>query len=284
MRFVIWGDSKGKDNGINKKVFNSIMSRICNLEPKPEFMVMLGDTVKGSLDEDIFINQLINLNSIINKYTPGMHLLPVIGNHEVNIEPQDDRCEKILSEFYNNLNPISSLKNYNNTVYCKDFDDIRIIVLNSHHPHEIHQVCDSQLSWLENITSDCSKKKLLFVHSPLFPTGAHIGHCLDLYPDKRDKFLNTIEKCNINLIFCGHEHNYSRRVIKSTGSNSNTDGILQVITGGAGEKLHDKYKSKKDVIIPPIAVFHFLIADYDKHKLKITAVSTNGKILDSFQI
>lgn len=281
MRFVIWGDSKGKDNGINKKVLNLIMSKISKLEPKPEFMIMLGDTVKGSLDEETFINQLTDLNSIINKYTPRICLLPVIGNHEVNIAPQDDRYEKILSQFYNTLNPISSLMNYNNTVYCKDFDDIRIIVLNSHHPDEIHQVCDSQLSWLEDITADCKKTKLLFVHSPLFPTGAHIGHCLDMYPEKRDKFLNTIDKCHIDLIFCGHEHNYSRRIIRST---DNSNGILQIITGGAGEKLRDKYKSKKDVIISPIAQFHFLIADYDNHSIKISALSTKGKVLDSFQI
>lgn len=281
MRFVIWGDSKGKENGINKKVLNCIMKRISKLNPKPEFMIMLGDTVKGSLDEEILKNQLIDLNNLINKYTPEIKLLPVIGNHEVNIIPTDDRFEKIVSKFYCDLNPTSYLKNYNNTVYCKDFNNLRIIVLNSHHPNEIHQICDSQLSWLENIASDCSKKKLLFVHSPLFPTGAHMGHCLDLYPEQRDAFLKTLEQLNIDIIFCGHEHNYSRRIIRT---NSNDTGILQIITGGAGEKLRDKYKSKKNVIIPPIAAFHFLVADYNENSLEISAISIKGKILDSFKV
>lgn len=283
MRFIIWGDSKGKENGINKKVLTCIMNRISKLDPKPDFMVMLGDTVKGSLNEELFNNQLIDLNNIINKYTPEIKLLPVIGNHEVNIMPEDDHFEKIVSNFYCQLNPTSSLKNYNNTVYFKDFNNIRIIVLNSHHPNEIHQICASQLSWLENITSDCNKKKLLFVHSPLFPTGAHIGHCLDQYPEKRNTLLKTLEKCNIDIVFCGHEHNYSRRIIKTNYDNSNT-GIYQIITGGVGEKLRDKYKSKKDVVVPPIAQFHFLVADYIENKLKICAISSKGKILDSFTI
>ncbi|HCW54203.1 MAG TPA: calcineurin [Clostridium sp.] len=281
MRFIIWGDSKGKENGINKKVLNAIMNRISKLDPKPEFMVMLGDTVKGSLDKELLKKQLVDLNNIINRYTPGITLLPVIGNHEVNIMPEDDRFEKVISNFYCNLNPLSSLESYNNTVYCKDFDNIRIIVLNSHHPNEIHQICDSQLSWLENIASDCSKKKLLFVHSPLFPTGAHIGHCLDQYPEKRNALLKTLENSNIDLVFCGHEHNYSRRIIKT---NYDNNGIYQIITGGAGEKLNDKYKSNNDVIIPPIAKFHFLLADYTKNKLEISAISIKGKTLDSFII
>ena len=282
MRFVIWGDSKGKDNGINKKVLNAIMSRISKLNPKPEFMVMLGDTVKGSLNKELLKKQLVDLNNIINRYTPGITLLPVIGNHEVNIMPKDDEFEKVVLNFYCNLNPLSSLKTYNNTVYCKDFNNIRIIVLNSHHPNEIHQICDSQLSWLEQITADCTKKKLLFIHSPLFPTGAHIDHCLDLYPEKRDALLETLKKAKIDIIFCGHEHNYSRRII--TSNYDTTDGIFQIITGGAGEKLRDKYKSKKNVLVPPIAKFHFLVCDYNENILKISAVSTKVKILDSFKI
>ncbi|NME84135.1 calcineurin [Clostridium sp. SM-530-WT-3G] len=284
MRFIIWGDSKGKENGINKKILNCIMNRISKLEPKPKFMIMLGDTVKGSLNEEVFTHQLIDLNDIINKYIPEIKLLPVIGNHEANIIPKDDRFERIISNFYCNLNPTSSLKDYNNTVYFKDFDNLRIIILNSHHPNEIHQICVSQLSWLENITSDCSKKKLLFVHSPLFPTGAHIGHCLDQYPEKRNALLKTLENSNIDIVFCGHEHNYSRRIIKTNCDNNNNNGIYQIITGGAGEKLKDKYKSKNGVIIPPIAKFHFLLADYTKNKLEISAISINGKILDSFII
>ena len=282
LRFVIWGDSKGKNKGINKKVLNSIMLNISKLEPKPEFMVMLGDTVKGGLNEDLLLNQLYDLNNIISKYISDTVLIPVVGNHEVNIVPKDDRYEKILSQFYSSLNPLSSLSNYNNTVYCKDFEDIRLIVLNSHHPNEIHSISPKQLSWLEEITTDCNKLKLLFVHSPAYPTGAHLGHCLDLYPEKRDNFWNTVERCNINIVFSGHEHNYSRRLISNSSNKDN--GIFQIITGGAGEKLRDKYKSKNGVIVSPKAEFHYLIADYNDRCLEITAVSHKGKVLDQFSI
>lgn len=275
MRFIIWGDSKGKDNGINKKILISIMQQISKLTPKPEFMVLLGDTVAGSIDEEVLIKQLFDLKDIINCYTPNIPLLPVIGNHEVNIVPLNDSYEKILCQFYHNLSPNNSLKNYNQTVYYKDFYNTRIIILNSFHPKEIHKVSQAQLSWLKNITYNCDKYKLVFIHSPAYPTGAHLGHCLDLYPKYRDEFWKTIKECGIHLVFSGHEHNYSRRII---------DNITQVITGGAGEKLRDKYKSKEGIIIPPIAIYHFIIANVSHADLKITAITNKGKKIDEFTL
>lgn len=281
MRFVIWGDSKGKDNGINKKVLHSIMHRISTLTPAPKCMIMLGDTVAGNLDEKILIKQLFDLKDIINQYTPQIKLVPVIGNHEVNINPENDVYEKILRQFYNDLNPDGSLEGYNNSVYYKDFENVRIIVLNSHHPGEIHKVSTLQLKWLENTACNTDNKKFIFVHSPAYPTGAHIGHCQDLYPESRNEFWKTVEKSNIDMVFCGHEHNYSRRKIKNPLTNNY---IYQIITGGAGEKLKNKYKSKAGVIVPPIAVFHFLILDTDSQEVHVQALTYKGKKIDDFKL
>ncbi|MBE6050447.1 MAG: calcineurin [Clostridium sp.] len=275
MRFVIWGDSKGKENGINKKILHSIMNQISNLNPKPEFMVLLGDTVAGGINEEILIKQLFELKDIINNYTPNITLLPVVGNHEVNIFPLNDSYEKILHQFYYNVHPNNSLKHYNQTVYYKDFFNTRIIVLNSFHPKEVHKVSTAQLSWLKDITHNCDKYKLVFIHSPAYPTGAHLGHCLDLYPELRNDFWKTLAECNIDIVFSGHEHNYSRRII---------DNIPQVITGGAGEKLKNKYKSKEGIVIPPIAIYHYLLVDINHNNFKVKAITNKGKKIDEFML
>jgi hypothetical protein len=144
-----------------------------------------------------------------------------------------------------------------------------------------NKISKAQLNWLQEKTSNCNKNKLLFVHSPAFPTGAHLGHCLDLYPSARDDFLRTVEKCNINIIFSGHEHNYSRRIINNTFDNGY---IYQVITGGAGEKLRDKYKSKEGVVVSPIAVYHFLVVDVEIDYIKVAAITSKGKKIDEFKI
>ena len=67
MRFIVFGDSKGKKNGINEKVLEAIMNETCKLSPTPEFIVMCGDTVAGSCKEEILTFQLIRLKKYNRK-------------------------------------------------------------------------------------------------------------------------------------------------------------------------------------------------------------------------
>lgn len=284
IRFIIVGDSKGKEHGINESVLTKILSKSSKLNPEPEFIVLLGDMVAGSEDENILDSQLKRLRKMIEKFYPNKLLLPVIGNHEVNIEPEDDRYEKVFEQNFKDLSPDGVLQNYNSTVYYKDFENIRIIILNSFHFNNLHKVDEKQLNWLEYTASDTNKIKILFVHSPAYPTGAHLGHCLDLYPEYRDSFWETVDKCNISIVFSGHEHNYSRRKIDSSFNSIYSRSIYQVISGGGGEKLKNKYKNKKGVLVKPIDTYHFLTADVETNLLKVCAITYKGKKVDEFTV
>lgn len=122
MRFIVFGDSKGKEDGINKKILHSLLKESRKLIPSADFIVILGDSIAGSTDSNTFLTQVNNFRNIVSSYYENIPLLPIIGNHE------------------------------------------------------------------ENACSENNKRKLVFVHSPAFPTGAHFGHCLDLYPECRNSF------------------------------------------------------------------------------------------------
>lgn len=287
IRFIIFGDSKGKDYGINEKILTKILKESCKLKPLPEFIVMLGDNVAGSEKEDILHSQLVRLRTLIKKFHGNILLLPVVGNHEVNIEPIDDRYELIFKKIYSDMLPTGFLGGYNGTVYYKDFQDTRFIVLNSFHYGALHKIDDKQLNWFKNAASAHIKNKLLFVHSPGYPTGAHYSHCLDLYPENRDAFWHIVDSCGIDIVFSSHEHNYSRRIIDSSFSTAQTPyerNVFQIISGGAGEKLRDKYVDKKGVIVKPIAVYHFLVVDVEASHIKVCAINYHGKKIDEFSI
>lgn len=285
MRFIIISDSKGKENGINKKVLNTLLNQSVKLNCEPDFIIIGGDSVAGSTKKEILSFQLNSFKNIVQMYYPTKAILPVIGNHEVNINPTDDSYEKIFSYIYSNLSPTDFLEDYNKTVYSFDFYDTRIIVLNAFHCGEIHKICNKQLDFLKEKASEDIKNKFVFVHSPAFPTGAHLGHCLDMYPDNRDNFWKIIDEYKVDIVFSAHEHNYSRRIIDSSFSTLNTkytNSITQIITGGGGEKLRDKYKSKKGVVVPPIDIYHFTVVDVEETFIKVTAISSKGKKLDEF--
>ena len=283
MRFIVFGDSKGKNaSGINEKVLSKILRQIYTLKPQPEFFVICGDSVAGSSDEHVLIYQLTKLRTLIEEYHPNKKIYPVIGNHEVFGYPTTDKYEKVMAQFYKDLCPSGYLEGYNNTAYYVDFPNTRLIVLNSFHYGEIHCIEGEQIKWLEKCVSVDKQNKLIFVHSPAFPTGAHLGKSLDLYPKKRDMFWSVIRKSGVDIVFSGHEHNYSRR--KMATDIGVSASVYQIITGGAGEKLKDKFRSKDGVEVPPISQHHFVVVDVEHSGIMVTAMSSEGKIIDGFKI
>ena len=278
MRFLILSDSKGKENGINKKILIKLLNESCKLTPNADFIVLGGDNIAGSSIDNVLAHHLQTLRDLIEKYFPGIPLIPVVGNHEVNNEPKDDSCERIFRRIYNDMLPNTYVDGYNKTVFYVDYEDVRLIILNAFHFNEINKIEKRQLSWFKEAASVDVKNKIVFVHSPAFPTGAHYGHCLDLYPEDRDAFWKIVHDCNIDLVFSGHEHNYSRRKIEYG------KGIYQIITGGSGEKLRDKFKDKKGIVIAPIAKYHFVVVDVLTNGIEVSAISSKGKLLDKFKI
>lgn len=145
MRFIILSDSKGKENGINEKILTKLLKETCKLTPKPDGIVLCGDNVAGSNVEEVLAYQLQNLRSLIEKYHYEKPLIPVIGNHEVNNEPKDDRYERIFSRIYSDMLPNTYLDGYNRTVFYVDYEDTRFIVLNAFHFEEINRIIKKQL-------------------------------------------------------------------------------------------------------------------------------------------
>ncbi|QGU96855.1 calcineurin [Clostridium bovifaecis] len=278
-RLLVFGDSKGKNNGINKRILNKILRQTKKLNIQPEYIVHLGDSIAGSSSIETLKLQMKELHRLISFYYPTDKILPVLGNHEVNNEPIDLEAEKVFEECYSDFNSNNFLEGYHKTVYYKDFNNIRCIFLNSFHYGELHKITGKQLDWFKNVSRENMDFKIVFVHLPPYPTGAHLKTCMDASPEDRDAFWRVIEENNINLVFCGHEHNYSRRLVESQYNK-----VMQIITGGAGEKLKESYKDKKGVIIPPKGVYHYVLIDIEEICIRVRAISIEGKILDDFSV
>lgn len=279
VRFVIFGDTKGKDNGINKKVLQGIMEKVKELEKQPDFFVSLGDSIAGSSKLELHRSQMRGFKEVINHWFPSTVLLPVVGNHEVNNEPIDGEFEKIFREEYLTFRQHGTLSGYDNTAYYMDLMQCRFIVLNCYHYGQIRRITDEQLEWFKKVSTVDKNFKIVFVHCPPYPTGAHDGTCLDEFKDCRDNFVKAAEENKIDIIFCGHEHNYSRRILQGESRKA-----CQIVSGGGGEKLRKSFTSKEGVIVPPIAEYHFIVVDMDDNTIMLQAVSIEGKVLDEFSI
>lgn len=258
-----------------------------NLKPAPSFYVSLGDCVAGSGDNEVLKEQLVDFKNVCKQFVSSILILPVLGNHEVNNVPVDISSEVIFKEQLLDFKKKNILEAYNDTVYYMELNNCRFIFLNTYHCGELKKIENEQLKWLEETCKTDKKYKFVFMHDPAFPTGAHIGTCLDSYPEARDRLWKIIDENNINIVFCGHEHNYSRRIIDSNFSSSKykfESKVYQIISGGGGEKLRDSFKSKKGVITAPKAKYHFLVVDINENSVVMEAVSIDGKSLDRFTL
>lgn len=286
-RFVVMADSRGEDEGKNEKIIRRIMDQLIKIYPRPSYIVFPGDLVLGSKKAHRVKEQLEYFKQVINEYFPIEIFLPTVGNHDMGSSEKDNPREKIFAKVFSEFKAHRFLEGYNRTAYYVDIHNTRLIVLNSYHPGEYNQISGRQLKWFEKASYGSKQHKIVFLHSPAYPTGHHIDSSLDEYPEKRDRFWNIVDKNNIDLVFTGHEHNYSRRVIDKSFSTANYQflrAVTQVVTGGAGGPLADTFEDNRGIIVPPIPVHHYVIVDVCRNDLNVTAVSIDGDIIDRFTI
>lgn len=286
LRFVVLADSRGTDNGVNSKAVKQTMANIKKLSPQPEFAVMPGDLVDGDKNYSKVKAQLQYFKSIITRYYPSDFFYPGIGNHEI-AAGQDG--ERAFSEVFNDFTA-TFLDGYNRTAYYFDRGNSRFFMLNSDHPGEVNKITERQYDWLTASIVKAQKHNLFFVHAPPYPTGPHIGSSLDVDRFLRDKLWELVDKASGPMLFCGHEHFYTRRHIDSS-FNESVNGadfkfsktVYQVTVGSFGAPLYSEYKSKKEVDVAPIAKYHYVVVDINGDIIKAAAYDLDGNILDSFQ-
>ena len=283
-RFVFFADTRGDNNGVNKTVLTKILQLIKALSPQPEYIIAGGDLVGGSTSDSAYTSQLQNFKGIMTAYYPMKMILPGFGNHE-EIGSYNNSHEKIFQNIFNEFPKTSSLNGYYNTVYYVDDGDVRLIMLNSDFQGQSHEIANAQLDWLKSSTKAGNNMiKIAFLHEPAYPTGANIGYSLDVLPAKRDDFWQVIDNNNVMALFCGHEHNYSRRIIDKSFSSLYTRPVNQITAGTAGAPIYTQYTSKKGVVVPPNPVYHFAIIDIGKSSTTITAISIDSKVIDKFTL
>lgn len=285
LRFIAMADSRGSDNGINSEIIVKTFKSIKRVSPQPEFFVIPGDLVDGSRNKDTIRKQFTYFKNTASTFYDIKTIFPGFGNHEATAASDGEQAfNEVFSEFNANF-----LNGFNKTVYYFDRGPARFYMLNSNHPGESNTISDKQLEWLKQNLDNNKKFNIFFLHDPLYPTGAHIGSSLDQNKAQRAKLLNIINSANNPLIFCGHEHNYTRRHIDSSFNEKAGDvelkltkTIYQVTVGTFGAPFYSTYKDTKGVDVPPITKYHYAVADISSTGINVTVYSIYGEVIDKF--
>lgn len=214
--FIVVGDSRGKDDGINAKVVKRLVQEIAKEQPK--FVLFPGDLITGYSSREENIKMLLNWRSVVTDklLESGIKVYPVRGNHELCKGDNPERLSalawhEVFSGKY--ALPADGPRNEEGLTYSFRYRDVLFLNLDSYvEENNINQ------QWVDE---QISGKKPLHIfaqtHEPLFSLeGAHQG-CLQIEPERRDKLVNSLVKAGSLIFFCGHDHWYDHCVVQTNG-------------------------------------------------------------------
>ncbi len=259
--FLVYGDSRTESNGKTQRDERKNLAEkiMANFNDKIQFTVHTGDMVYDGLNQYQW-NDYFNDTECLNLNKQGIY---VEGNHELG--------QSADMKMYDNL-PMRSNLTFDSRYYSFSYMDIGFIILvSSPYAHDYAP----QTEWLNQTLIQFSQENLVnfvFLHHPLL-------HDARTHVYFRENWKPLIDKYNVSLIFCGHDHHYERSYPMTNSTNFEYDGSelynytnlnnsVYITAGGAGAPL---YTFPQQPFIAKIKkAYNFVIVDVKKEVSKTT--------------
>ena len=216
-RYVVMGDSRSQ-----WQLWSNIVKHIDGLDPKPDFVINVGDVVyKGYAREyhRYYIPPLLKTD---------IPFLIAIGNH-------DDGSDSMAQEYRYLFGP-------NALNYFFDYGKVRYVFIDN---VTKVQPYDETLRWLDKTLADTPEgyRKYVSAHKPPSSIGKWAYHAWD---DSNSRaFTELMTKHQVDEVYHGHIHAYST---------AHYNGVNYTLSGGGGAGLHNRYGSLGNV-------HHYVICD-----------------------
>ncbi len=245
IRFVAFGDNR-TDSSAHQQVVNQILNQ------NFDFAVNTGDLVADGIDIRKW-NTFFNIEENLIK---NFSYMPIVGNHE---QPEDDG-----SKFYY----LFSLP-HNEKWYSFNSGNIHLIGLDTE-----ADLMGEQMDWLLNDLNSVSLDpsidwKIVFLHRPPYSSGSH-GSQLDV----RNAWSGIFEDYGVDIVLCGHDHDYERSVP--------IGGVTYIVTGGGGAPLYPVGSSWWTAYSE--SSHHFILFTVTGDMLNLKAIRSDGTSMDSLTL
>jgi Icc-related predicted phosphoesterase len=241
--FVAFGDTRtGHD------FHREIADRILSL--RPDFAIHVGDLVTyGSQDSEW--DRFFEIEHALLASVP---LFPSPGNHEGNDQRYFDAFVLPGNERW----------------YSFDWGNVRVISLQIDGIMPFGKESE-QVQWLESTLAATSQEWVIVVfHIPPFDSLAEdeMGYAV------RVNIVPLLERYGVDLVLCGHNHNYERLLV---------NGISYIVAGGGGAELYPIDQPSPDTE----AYYNghsFVAFTVQGSTLTGSALTTDGTVIDTFRL
>lgn len=159
--------------------------------------------------------------------------------------------------------------------YSFDYGPVHFVALDSELYHADHSIsAQAQKAWLAKDLAESRRPwKIVYFHRPPFSSsrGPHPGGDERIRTD----LVPVFERAHVDLVFCGHQHNYERfRPI---------NGVTYIASGGGGgEHLYPIKPGKRSAYA--VSRLNVLKVIASPHDLEVEAVGANGAVFDRVRL
>jgi hypothetical protein len=225
VRFVVAGDSRGDNNGINATILSEIVQ--ATVKEGAKFILMPGDEVSGSSTASTFQSQLTTFrNTMQPLYDAGIGVYPVRGNHDASSKTVWDA---VFSGAY--ALPGNGPSGERNVTYSFTYGDILVIGLDEYiNGGRVNQ------AWLNaQLAANTRSHVFVFGHLPAF--SVYHPDTLASHAAERNTFWSSLAAAGVRIYFAGHDHLFNHARLDDGDGNPDND-VHQFVVGTAGAPLY----------------------------------------------
>ena len=236
-KFIVAGDSRGSDNGVNTAILAEIATQI--VSQAPEFIIFPGDLVNGYTSESNLQSQLMTWrNTMQPVYSAGIGVYPVRGNHEKGDSyAVPTAWNAVFSGAYGlpQDGPAGEQNLTWSVTHGTGSAKAIVLGLDQYYPSADHKVPQA---WVDGkLAATDAPHVFAMGHEPAFSSDH--DDCMDDAPTDRNVFLNSLIDAGGRSYFAGHDHFYNH--LRADDGDDNPDNDLhQFIVGTAGAPLRDE--------------------------------------------
>ncbi len=254
--------------------------------PDARFIVHAGDLVNNAHSEQEW-HEWFRAGGFIHSMIPS---IPTPGNHEMRPRNKQEAAERKrhLSVQWNPqfTLPLNGIPGLEETVYYVDYQNCRIISLNSNEDPV------AQREWLEKVLKDNPRKwTVVTFHHPVYSASERRDN-----PLLRDTWKPVFDQYRVDLVLQGHDHSYARGR-SLTGEQNVVDGMNRRAGAGtvyvvsvSGAKMYrlnpDRWDAFEGVEQDRDAenTQLFQVISIDKDTLKYESYTATGELYDAFDL
>ena len=223
-QFVYFGDAQ---NDVLEH-WSRVIRKAYEMAPKASFVIHAGDMINKAHKDQEWAEWYKAGGFIHSQWTA----IPVVGNHE--FRPLAvGKAKKLSIQWRPQFTlPVENElhKSLHETVYTVDYQDVRVIALNSNDRFE------EQTKYLEKqLKNSPAKWNIITCHHSVFSPAKGRN-----FQYARDYWKPLLDKYNVDLVLNGHDHTYARGhvPVRST-DNENSDDLRTVyVTSVSGPKQY----------------------------------------------